>query len=153
MTTGKLYLGNLSYDTTEHSVRNSFEKYGAVTDVHIVTDRDSGRPRGFAFVTFAEVQDAEDAVKAMDGVELDGRTIKVNHARPREDRPRGGGRGRGGGGGYRRSYGGGSDRYGSDRYYGGGGDRYGDRNGGYDSGGYGGGGYGGRSRGGGGNYY
>ncbi len=128
----KLYVGNLSYDTTEVSLRDAFASFGTVSDCFVPTDRDSGRPRGFAFVTMP-AKEAEEAMLKMNETELDGRTIRVNESRPRNS-DRGGGRG-GGRGGY------GGDRGGYDRggYGGGGYDRGGyggDRGGGYDRGGY-----------------
>jgi len=120
----RLYIGNLSYQTTEESLRNFFESAGRhVEDVAIVRDRDTDRPRGFGFVTVATAEDAQAAIDALNGRELDGRALSISEARPRPERGAGGG---GGGGG--RSYGGGGGRGG----YGGGG-----------GGGYGGGGYGG----------
>ncbi len=96
--TKRLYVGNLSWDTTEDNLRAAFAEDGrTVSDVAIMTDRDTGRPRGFGFVEMESSQDAEAAISALDGTELDGRNIKVNEAKERE--PRGGG-GRGGGGGY-----------------------------------------------------
>ena len=94
----RLYVGNLSWDTNEDSVRAAFEEDGrTVTDVHLVSDRDTGRPRGFGFVEMSTDQEAQAAIDALDGVELDGRSIKVNEAQERQ--PRGGGGHRGGGGG------------------------------------------------------
>jgi RNA recognition motif-containing protein len=95
-----LYVGNLSYDTTSDDLRDAFAQYGSVTSAQVVTDRDTGRSRGFGFVEMAN--GAPEAIKALDGSELEGRTITVNEARPREDRRGGGGGGgkRGGGGGY-----------------------------------------------------
>ena len=137
----KLYVGNLSYDTTEVSLRDAFAAFGSVSDCFVPTDRDSGRPRGFAFVTMP-AKEAEEAMMKMNETELDGRTIRVNESRPRNS-DRGGGRGgRGGYGGGRGGY----DRGGYDRG-GYGGDRGGYDRGGYDRGGYGGGG-GGYDRGG-----
>lgn len=98
-----LYVGNLSFDTTEGNLRDAFAQYGTVTSASIVMDRETGRSRGFGFVEMSDGGD--EAITAMDGAELQGRTLKVNEARPREDRPRGGGGGRGGYGGGRR------DRY------------------------------------------
>jgi len=93
----KLFVGNLSYDTTEDRLREIFGADGrAVERVTVVTDRDTGRPRGFAFVTMANDDDGRAAVDALNGTELDGRTLRVDVA---HDRPRGGGGG-GGGGGY-----------------------------------------------------
>lgn len=94
----KLYVGNLSYDTTEGDLRAAFEATGGtVTDVAVIMDRDTGRPRGFGFVTMASPGDMQNAL-SLDGTDLQGRTIKVNEA---EDRRRGGGGGGGGGGGRR----------------------------------------------------
>ena len=94
----RLYVGNLSWDTTEDTVRFAFEQSGTVTDVHIVADRETGRPRGFAFVEMSSESEAQAAIEAMDGVELDGRNLRVNEAQERQNRG-GGGRGGGGGGG------------------------------------------------------
>ncbi|HSY12882.1 MAG TPA: RNA-binding protein [Verrucomicrobiae bacterium] len=110
-----IYVGNLSYDATEDQVRSMFEQYGPVDRVSIVTDRDTGQPRGFAFV---EMSDDDAATKAMDGLNgtnLSGRNLTVNEARPKGDRPRregGGGGGRGGFGGGRGGGGGGRGRSG-----------------------------------------
>eukprot|EP00585_Thalassiosira_rotula_P012488 CAMPEP_0196131910 /NCGR_PEP_ID=MMETSP0910-20130528/1720_1 /TAXON_ID=49265 /ORGANISM="Thalassiosira rotula, Strain GSO102" /LENGTH=298 /DNA_ID=CAMNT_0041391427 /DNA_START=88 /DNA_END=980 /DNA_ORIENTATION=+ len=122
----KLYVGNLSFETTEESVRGMFEQYGPVSDCFLPTDRDSGRVRGFAFVTMP-AKEAEGACNKVNGQELDGRTLRVNEAQPKGGG--GGGRGRGGG-----DFGGGGG------YNGGGG--YGGGRGGYDDGR--GGGWGGR---------
>jgi len=135
----RLYVGNLSFQTTEDSLRAAFGGDGRqVTEVKIMLDRDTGRSRGFAFVEMATDQDAQNAIQAMNGADLDGRPLKVNEAQPRQD---GGGRGGcGGGGGGRGGYGGG----GRGGYGGGGG---GGGRGGYGGGGrggYGGGGGGGR---------
>lgn len=102
-----LYVGNLSYDTTSDDLRDAFAQYGAVTSAQVVMDRDTGRSRGFGFVEMAN--GAAEAIAALDGTELQGRTITVNEAKPREDR-----RGGGGGGGGRRGggYGGGGGGYG-----------------------------------------
>ena len=94
----RLYVGNLSYDTTEDSLRAAFSEGGrTVTEVHIMVDRDSGRPRGFGFVEMGSDSEAQAAVEALDGVNLDGRNLRVNEARERQS----GGGGRGGGGGGR----------------------------------------------------
>jgi RNA recognition motif-containing protein len=98
----KLYVGNLSFQTTEDELRQAFGQYGTVNSAQMVMDRETGRSRGFAFVELADGADA--AIAAMNGAQLDGRTLTVNEAKPREDRPRGGG-GYGGGGG-RGGYGG-----------------------------------------------
>ncbi len=96
----RLYVGNLSYDTTEDSLRAAFSEDGrTVTEVHIMVDRDSGRPRGFGFVEMGSDSEAQAAVEALDGVNLDGRNLRVNEARERQSG--GGGRGGGGGGGGR----------------------------------------------------
>lgn len=92
----KLYVGNLPFTTTEADLRTLFAQYGSVTSVSIVMDRDTGRSRGFAFVEMSD--GAEAAINACNGTQMAGRTLTVNEARPREDRPRGGG-----GGGYRGS--------------------------------------------------
>ncbi len=84
----KLYVGNLSYDTTEDSVRTMFAKAGTVVSVDIIKDRDTGRMKGFAFVTMNTQEEAENAIKMLNGKMLDNREIKVNIARPREERPR-----------------------------------------------------------------
>ncbi len=158
----KLFVGGLSWNTTDDGLRRAFESFGEVSDAKVVTDRETGRSRGFGFVTFSDNDAATSAIADMDGSDLDGRTIRVNEA---EDRPRaggpggggrsfgggGGGRSFGGGGGYGGGAGGGGDRGG----YGGGGGRGGDRGGyggggGGGRGGYGGGGGGGRGGGGGG---
>ena len=92
----RLYVGNLSFDTTQDALITAFEQDGRkVTDVKVITDRDTGRPRGFAFVEMSNDQEAQAAIQAMDGTELDGRTLKVNEAQER--RPRGGGEPRRGG--------------------------------------------------------
>ncbi len=95
----RLYVGNLNYQTTEDDLRAAFSEGGRnVTDVHIVTDRETGRPRGFAFVEMGSEEDARAATQAMDGADLMGRRIQVNEARERTSGPRGGGGGGGGGG-------------------------------------------------------
>jgi len=123
----KLYVGNISFDTTSDDLVQAFSQYGTVLGAQIVSDRETGRSRGFAFVEMHT--GADEAIAALNGAQLQGRTLTVNEAKPREDRPRGGGGG-GGGGGY--GGGGGGDGGGS-----GGGGGYGGGGGG---GGYGGGG-------------
>ena len=81
----KLYVGNLSFDTTEDAIRTAFAPFGTVTDVHLPTDRETGRARGFAFVTFDTEQESKLAIEKMSGAELDGRKLTVNEARPKED--------------------------------------------------------------------
>ena len=121
----KLYVGNLSYDTTEEELTETFSEAGTVTSCSIVLDRETQRSRGFAFVEMSSADEAKAAIETFAGKEISGRPLVVNEARPREDRPRGGGGGGGGG-------------------YGGGG------GGGYSGGGGGGGGFGGFGGGGGG---
>jgi RNA recognition motif-containing protein len=96
-----IYVGNLSYDATEDSVREAFAVYGTVTSVNIITDRETGRSRGFAFVELAYTPVAAAAIEAINLQQIAGRAVTVNEAKPREDR---GGRGGGGGGGGRRRY-------------------------------------------------
>jgi len=88
----KIYVGNMSFSTTEDSLRAKFEEYGTVEEVAIVTDRDTGRPRGFGFVTMPNSDEANAAIQALNATELDGRALNVNEARPRRDA--GGPRGR-----------------------------------------------------------
>lgn len=117
----KLYVGNISFQTTSDELVQVFSQYGTVLGAQIVSDRETGRSRGFAFV---EMHDgADEAIAALHGTQLGGRTLTVNEAKPREERPRTGGGGGygGGGGGGRGGYGGGGGRGG---YGGGRGDRY-----------------------------
>jgi RNA recognition motif-containing protein len=101
----RLFVGNLSFQTTEITLQDAFEAFGSVTDCKIMMDRATNRSRGFAFVTMGSNEEGEAAIKGLDGKQLDGRAIKVNEARPREEF--GGG---GGGGGSRGGGGGGGDR-------------------------------------------
>lgn len=94
-----IFVGNLSFGATEDSLRAMFEAYGAVERVNVVTDRDTGRARGFGFVEMSVNADADKAIAALNGRELDGRALNINEARPKEDRGGGGFRGSGGGGG------------------------------------------------------
>jgi len=95
-----IFVGNLSFGATEDTVRSLFEQYGAVERVSIVTDRDTGRAKGFGFVEMTGDAEAERAISSLNGQELDGRNLTINEARPKEDRGGGGfGGGRGGGGG------------------------------------------------------
>lgn len=150
MSNSKLYVGNLSFDATEADIRAIFSEHGAVTDIHLPIDRDSGRPRGFAFVTMDTAEAAKSAENELNGKNWMGRNLAVNEARPQTDRPAFSGGGGGGGG--RGGYGGGGGGGGRGGYGGGGGDR-GDR-GGYGGGGGGGrGGYGDKRGGGGGGRY
>ena len=84
----KLYVGNLSYETTEESLRTMFGKAGTVVTVDMIKDRDSGRPKGFAFITMTNQEEAEGAIKMLNEKMLDDRAIRVNIAKPREERPR-----------------------------------------------------------------
>ena len=106
----KLYVGNLSYGTTDSELRKLFEEYGSVESAQVIVDRDSGRSKGFGFVEMSNGQEAQAAIDGLNGQEVGGRALTVNEARPREDRggrSGGGGRGRGGYGGG----GGGGGRY------------------------------------------
>jgi len=108
----KLYVGNLSYNTTENQLQDLFGAHGPVTSVDLIMDKFSGRPRGFGFVTMESKEAAEAAVAALNGKNVDGRDLTVNEARPREERaPRSGG-----GGGYRGGGEGGGDRGGRREY-------------------------------------
>ena len=97
----KLFVGGLSWDTTDEGLREAFEQFGEVDEAKVITDRDTGRSRGFGFVTYSQAENAETAMESMNGATLDGRQINVNEARERQ--PRGGGGG-GGGRGPRRSF-------------------------------------------------
>ncbi len=108
-----IFVGNLSFGATEDSIRAAFEQYGTVDRVNVVTDRDTGRARGFAFVEMHNDGEAVNAINSLNGRELDGRALNVNEARPKEDR--------GGGGGYRSA---GNSRGGNSRGGGGGNRRW-----------------------------
>ncbi|HEX4122172.1 MAG TPA: RNA-binding protein [Verrucomicrobiae bacterium] len=95
----KLFVGNLSFNLTENDLQDAFAAFGTVTEVNLMLDRATNRPRGFAFVTMSSKEEADKAIEGMNGKQLDGRALTVNEARPREDRPPGGGHGGGGGGG------------------------------------------------------
>jgi RNA recognition motif-containing protein len=107
----RLYVGNLSFNTSSDALRTAFSECGEVTDVHIVTDRETGQPRGFGFVTMGTSEAASQAISKMNGATLDGRPLRVNEAEERP--PRGGGGG--GGGGFRGGGGGGGGGGGRDR--------------------------------------
>ena len=109
----KLFVGNLSFNTTENALQDAFAAHGTVIEANVMMDRMSGRPRGFGFVTMSSPEEAQKAIEAMNGASVDGRNLTVNVARPREDRPSGGGGGGGGGG--RREYGGGGGSGGGGR--------------------------------------
>ncbi len=115
-----IYVGNLSFDTSESDLQAAFATYGAVSTARIATDRDTGRARGFGFVEMSNQTEAQAAIAGLNGTQLQGRTLTVNEARPREERSsggggnRGGGYGGGGGGGYSsggRGGGGGGNRW------------------------------------------
>lgn len=120
----RLYVGNLSFQSTTDSVRDAFSGIGEVSDVHVVTDRDSGQSRGFAFVTMANPADAQRAIAELNGALLDGRALRVNEAQERPARGGGGGGGYGGGGGGGGGYGGGGGGGGRRGGGGGGGGRW-----------------------------
>jgi RNA recognition motif-containing protein len=108
----KLYVGNLAYSTTQDQVRELFAQAGEVAEVTLITDRDTGRPKGFGFVEMATEEGAQEAIRRFNGTSLDNRSLTVSEARPREDRSGGYG-----GGGRRDSYGGGGGRRNNnDRY-------------------------------------
>ena len=103
----KLFVGNLSFEVTENDLQDAFVAFGPVSEVNLMTDRATGRSRGFAFVTMATPEGAQAAIQGMAGKDLKGRALTVNEARPREERPGGGGGGRGGHGDHRGGGGGG----------------------------------------------
>jgi len=98
----KLFVGNLSFDTTENSLQDAFSAHGTVLEANLMMDRATGRARGFGFVTMSTAEEAEQSIEALNGKDLDGRALTVNIAKPREERSGGGGR---------REYGGGRNRY------------------------------------------
>src|SRR5262249_11968370 len=91
----KLFVGNISFNTTENDLQDAFAAHGTVVEANLMVDRDSGRPRGFGFVTMGSPEEAERAIEALNGANLDGRNLTVNEARPREERSGGFGGGRG----------------------------------------------------------
>jgi cold-inducible RNA-binding protein len=108
-----IFVGNLSFSASEQDIRSMFENYGTVERVSIITDRETGRSRGFAFVEMPDDSQADRAISALNGADMNGRSLNVNEARPKSERPSGGGGGRGGfgggrggGGGYRERRGG-----------------------------------------------
>jgi cold-inducible RNA-binding protein len=109
----KLYVGNLSFSTTEEALQAEFAAFGQVEEVAVISDRDTGRPRGFAFVSMANENEARTAIESLNGTDLDGRTITVNEAKPKSNVGSGSGGGRGGprGGGRSSGGGGGRDRW------------------------------------------
>jgi len=110
----KLFVGNLSFNTTENALQDAFSAHGTVTEAVLMMDRMTGRSRGFAFVTYSSPEEAQKAIEAMHGAQLDGRALTVNIARPKEERPAGERRGP------RRDFGGGGGRGGDRGGYGGG---------------------------------
>jgi RNA recognition motif-containing protein len=130
MSNSKLYVGNMSFKTTEDDLRAAFGQFGSVTDVYVAFDKMTGRPRGFAFITMGTPDEAKLAAEKLNGTDLGGRLLTVNEARPKEERPAGG---YGGGGGYRGGGGGGGGGYRGDRGGGYRGERggEGERGGGY----------------------
>lgn len=120
-----MYVGNIPFNTGEDELRALFSDFGQVTDIHMPNDRETGRPRGFAFVTMDSKEAMESAVETLDGQEFNGRNLRVNEAQPREERGGGGGGGyRGGGGGGNRGGGRGGNNRGGGNRGGGGGDRW-----------------------------
>src|SRR6185503_20119711 len=109
MSNNKLFVGNLSFNITENDLQDAFAAHGTVLEAKLMMDRDSGRPRGFGFVTMSTPEEAQNAINALNGASLDDRALTVNVAKPREERS-GGGSGRGLGGG-RREYSGARNRY------------------------------------------
>jgi len=100
----KLFVGNLSFNTTENDLQDAFAAFGTVTEANLMMDRSTNRPRGFGFVTMSSAEEAQKAIDGLNGKEMDGRALTVNVAKPREERS--------GGGGGRREYGGGGGGYG-----------------------------------------
>jgi len=115
MGNSKLYVGNLSFKTTEDELRSAFGQFGTVTDLYVAMDKMTGRPRGFAFITMGTEEEAKAATEKMNGTDLGGRQLTVNKARPKEERPGGGFGGGGGGGRDRGGFGGGGGGGGRDR--------------------------------------
>ena len=97
MSNNKLFVGNLSFNTTENNLQDTFAAHGTVTEANLMMDRETGRPRGFGFVTMSTPEEADAAMNALNGTELDGRALTVNIAKPREARSGGGKFGGGGG--------------------------------------------------------
>jgi RNA recognition motif-containing protein len=112
MSNNKLFVGNLSFNTTENDLQDTFAAHGTVTEANLMMDRVSGRPRGFGFITMSTPEEAQAAIAALNGKNIDGRELTVNIAKPREERSGGGG----GGGGRREFGGGGGGGGGRNRY-------------------------------------
>ena len=104
----KLFVGNLSFNTTENDLNDAFAAHGTVTETNLMMDRETGRPRGFGFITMSSAEEAQKAIEAMNGKDMDGRALTVNVAKPREERAPGSGRREDRGG---EGYGGGRSRY------------------------------------------
>ena len=100
----KLFVGNLSFNTTENDLQSAFAAHGTVIETNLMMDRETGRPRGFGFITMSSPEEAQKAIEALNGQSVDGRALTVNVAKPREERT-------GGGGGGRREFGGARNRY------------------------------------------
>ena len=100
----KLFVGNLSFNTTENDLQSAFAAHGTVMETNLMMDRETGRPRGFGFITMSSPEEAQKAIEALNGQSVDGRALTVNVAKPREERT-------GGGGGGRREFGGARNRY------------------------------------------
>jgi RNA recognition motif-containing protein len=109
MSNNKLFVGNLSFDTTENTLQDTFAAHGTVLEANLMMDRATGRPRGFGFITMSTSEEAQAAIEALNGKSVGGRALTVNVAKPREERTGGGGGG--GGRGYGGGGGGGRDRY------------------------------------------
>jgi RNA recognition motif-containing protein len=110
MSNNKLFVGNLSFNTTENDLQDTFAAFGTVTEANLMMDRVSGRPRGFGFITMSTPEEAQAAIAALNGKSIDGRELTVNIAKPREERSGGGS------GGGRREFGGGGGSGGRNRY-------------------------------------
>ena len=110
MSNNKLFVGNLSFNTTENDLQDTFAAHGTVTEANLMMDRVSGRPRGFGFITMSTPEEAQAAIAGLNGKSIDGRELTVNIAKPREERSGGGG------GGGRREFGGGGGSGGRNRY-------------------------------------
>jgi RNA recognition motif-containing protein len=116
MSNSKLFVGNISFNTTENDLQDAFSAHGTVVEANLMMDRMSGRPRGFGFVTMSTEEEAQKAIEAMNGASLDGRNLTVNIARPREEGGGGGGGGRGPRREFRGGGGGGGGGGGRNRY-------------------------------------
>lgn len=122
--TTNIYVGNLSYQTDDRELEDLFAPFGDIASARVITDRETGRSKGFGFVEMPDSAQAEAAITALNDTEIDGRNLRINEARPREERPRGGGGGGGYGGGGNRGGGGGYGGGGGGNRGGGGGDRW-----------------------------